>query len=557
MDNRKRVVCCICNKEVISIKQHIRVHHDNMTVQQYYDTYLKKEYDGICTICGSPTKFVHRGSDDFKYQTECSRKCRNIKMHQNRTAQQKKDICNKIKAAHHTSTTRNKTRATNIERYGTEYVTQNKTVQEKRKNTCAQKYGVDCSFKASIVKDKIKNTINTRYKNGFADVTITNKRRKTKLERYGSSTYNNTTKAKQTNLERYGVEHVLQDPKLIQKAKDTVQQNRDSFCMHNDCTRLQDLIKTYGTGFVQFGLVDLITYKRDKYVRNNDICIIEDYVARLKQNKSSNKEVELYNYITSIYSGTIIQNDRTILSGKELDIYIPDLKLAIEFNGNYWHSSACLPKYSHFDKSIQCEQLGIRLVHIYEYEWMNIVSQNKIKLYLNILLKNSNAISKIYARDCEVRLISNKEAKLFNETTHLQGHRNAKVTYGLFYDGKLVQLMSFSNTKYNRNLKNDNEWEIIRGCPGSNNIVVGGVSKLFKHFVYDYKPTKVFSYCDFNKFDGRSYEAIGMKFIGHTGPDKTWLVKGVPVKRDPKNYASLKSNLIIWGAGSKKYEITL
>ena len=64
--------------------------------------------------------------------------------------------------------------------------------------------------------------------------------------------------------------------------------------------------------------------------------------------------------------------------------------------------------------------------------------------------------------------------------------------------------MSFSKTKYNRNL-GENEWEIIRGCPGSNNIVVGGVSKLFKHFIEDYKPNKVFSYCDFNKFDGKSY----------------------------------------------------
>lgn len=116
--------------------------------------------------------------------------------------------------------------------------------------------------------------------------------------------------------------------------------------------------------------------------------------------------------------------------------------------------------------------------------------------------------------------------------------------------------MSFSKTRYNKNLKNDNEWEIIRGCPGSNNIVVGGVSKLFKHFIDDVKPNKVFSYCDFNKFDGRGYEAIGMACVGYTGPNKWWILKnGTVVNRNPSKYKYYKDNAvgIIWGSGSKKY----
>lgn len=136
---------------------------------------------------------------------------------------------------------------------------------------------------------------------------------------------------------------------------------------------------------------------------------------------------------------------------------------------------------------------------------------------LRITLNNTQ--TKIYARDCLVKIISNKEAKPFNNENHLQNHRDAQVTYGLFYRDELVQLMSFNKAKYNKNLDSDNSWEIIRGCPGSNDIVVGGVGKLFKYFIKDYKPDKVFSYCDFNKFDGRGYLALGMKFIGYTGPD--------------------------------------
>ena len=185
---------------------------------------------------------------------------------------------------------------------------------------------------------------------------------------------------------------------------------------------------------------------------------------------------------------------------------------------------------------------------------MDIEKQKILISMLKIALGQTN--SRIYARHCEVREISNNEAREFNEQNHLQGHRNAQVTYGLFYKNKLVQLMSFSKTRYNRNLSTDNSWEIIRGCPGSNNIVVGGVSKLFKHFVKNYEPDEVFSYCDFNKFDGRGYEALGMRMIGYTGPNMLWLMNnGRVVNRSPKRHKELQESSVgkIWGAGSKKY----
>ena len=270
---------------------------------------------------------------------------------------------------------------------------------------------------------------------------------------------------------------------------------------------------------------------------------------------SSQSEHELVEFIGK---DLCLTRDRTVISPYEIDIYVPSKKIGIEFNGSYWHSSIYKDKNYHFNKSKIAEKNGIRLIHIYEYEWNDPVQRKKIELMLNIALGRVN--NKIYARQCDVRKISNQEAKSLNEQVHLQGHRNAQVTYGLFYKNELVQLMSFSKTKYNKNLTDDDSWEIIRGCPGSNNIVVGGVSKLFTHFIREYSPTKVFSYCDFNKFDGKSYEALGMKFIGYTGPDMKWLMpNGAVVNRAPNKHAEYKNNARaqIFGAGSKKYLLDL
>ena len=84
------------------------------------------------------------------------------------------------------------------------------------------------------------------------------------------------------------------------------------------------------------------------------------------------------------------------------------------------------------------------------------------KIIALLRIATGNVERKIYARQCTIKKITNKEAKVLNDKIHLQGHRNAQVTYGLYYKDELVQLMSFSKTKYNRNLKSDNEWEIIR-----------------------------------------------------------------------------------------------
>lgn len=399
------------------------------------------------------------------------------------------------------------------------------------KETMLKKYGKKGISNAKATSERYKNYDEAQKK------AIISKGQQTRIKHYGSVAASYQEQAK--------------------KGIDVKQQAIHQFEQENDCTMLYTLVYKYGQGWYKANIIiDRLQYKNVLFIKNTDIPKIEAYLEENKYNQASHSEFNVVDYIKSIYNGPIEQHKRGLLPNNlELDIYLPEKHLGIEFNGTYWHSSlANTPKNYHFNKSILADKAGIRLIHIYEYEWTDPECQEKIKQMLSIALDACSR--RIYARQCEIKQITNKEAAVLNNKVHLQGHRNAQVTYGLFYKNELVQLMSFSKTKYNKNLKDANSWEIIRGCPGSNNIVVGGVSKLFKHFIADYNPSSIFSYCDFNKFNGKSYEELGMKFIGYTGPDMKWVLPdGSVINRLPHRHAELKSRARgkIYGSGSKKY----
>ena len=97
-------------------------------------------------------------------------------------------------------------------------------------------------------------------------------------------------------------------------------------------------------------------------INKNDLRDLIQYYPNLKEN-------ELVNIIKSFYKGEILENNNTLLDGKEIDIYLPNLKLGIEFNGNYWHCDKLKEISYHKNKSLFAESKGIRLIHIWEWEW--------------------------------------------------------------------------------------------------------------------------------------------------------------------------------------------
>ena len=441
-------------------------------------------------------------------------------------------------------------------------------IKEKQKETLLNKYGCVNPGQIPEVKEKIKNTHKEKYgklyiatKEGQARV------RKTKLEKYGSEyynnldasrltkavkynneNYNNRDKYKKTMLDKYGVENSFQ----MQSSKDTIKDellDRMNYCstfksMFNDRNKAIEYLKDKNLTYFDISTVLNIPYYTivQWTIRLN----LQEYI-NYKFDGKSHYEDEIVDYLESLGVKNIIRNSNKLLDNNlEIDIYLPDYKLGIEFNGNYWHSDLFKKQNYHQNKSIDAQKLGIHLIHIYQYEWDNEILKNNVKSILKIC--TNNVSNKLYARQCIIKEITNKEAKAFIEQNHIQGYRNAKITVGLFYNDKLVQVMSFSrNKKY--------QWEIIRSCSACDFNIVGGVSKLFTYFINKYNPIEIFSYCDFNKFTGISYEKLGMQFIGYTKPDLKYLIGDKVINRSPNKYKEIKNKVDarLYRAGSKKY----
>ena len=185
-----------------------------------------------------------------------------------------------------------------------------------------------------------------------------------------------------TNLRRYGVSNPYQIKEVKEKciannhtkealAKRTksLYKNITDFCKANNCITLEDAMKINScNGW--WSEIDFIIYKKwRKCVSNDDLDIIKNYKPG---NNRSKKEKILYQLICDNYNGVVINNTKKIIPPLELDIYIPNLKLAIEYNGCYYHSiENGTTKDYHLNKSLACRKLGIRLVHIYDCEDFN------------------------------------------------------------------------------------------------------------------------------------------------------------------------------------------
>lgn len=273
------------------------------------------------------------------------------------------------------------------------------------------------------------------------------------------------------------------------------------------------------------------------------------------------------NYLSGLLadSHVVISNDRYIIAPYELDIVIPDKKIAIEYCGLYWHSElAGKDRNYHLNKLEMCQKKGYKLITILEDEWL--LNKDLVILRLKNLLGLSE--SKIYARKCAVREVSTVEARKFCNENHLQGYNGSKVKLGLFFNDDLVSIMTFAKPSIAKGSKNKEQviWELQRFCSKINTHIVGGASKLLKYFERNYEWNQILSYADRRWSDGNLYEKLGFAFDGYTKPSYWYFNKQKRIHRfalrktkdDPKDQTEWEIRKSqgwnrIWDCGNLKF----
>ncbi len=225
----------------------------------------------------------------------------------------------------------------------------------------------------------------------------------------------------------------------------------------------------------------------------------------------SKEEQELTEYIKNELNIDCFTSDRTLLKGKEIDIFIPNYNLAIEYNGLYshiyrpWETKESKIKNSkyHLFKTIECEKLGIQLIHIFSDEW-----EFKQEIVKSILRAKLNKCEKIYARKTQLKHISTHSKNTFLDHNHIQGEDKSLIKLGLFYENEIVAVMTFCKSRFNSNYK----WELSRYACKLNTTVVGGFSKLLNHFKTNYS-SSIVSYADRRLSNGNVYLKNGFKLL--------------------------------------------
>ena len=215
--------------------------------------------------------------------------------------------------------------------------------REKAKNTCRKKFGTDYASQSDDFKENMRKRLERDY--GTDNVSripeVKEKKRETCLRNNGCDNPMRSEKIKKramrTNIRRYGTPNAMQCEYVRKRAEATC-------------------VSRYG---VPYGVA------------------IKRQVSAL--------ETEIREFISENYTGEIIFNDRKVLAGRELDIYLPEIKTAFEVNGDYWHMNpesfgpddinAVTGKtardiWAHDEmKKAEAEKLGLKIICIWESDW--------------------------------------------------------------------------------------------------------------------------------------------------------------------------------------------
>lgn len=432
-----------------------------------------------------------------------------------------------------------KAEKTNLEKYGCIAPLQNKEILDKLISTNLERYGVEHSSQLDEYKEKQKNTNIEKY--GFiTPLQDLEKRNNGMIKKYGVEypiqNIDIKNKIKNTMLDKYGFIHIFQD---LENRKNNFDLARKKMLIDNN------IISVSGNNYLLHCDIcdnNVFINKYNFYARKmwkTILCPICNPISK----QISGLEIQLQNFIKDNYQGEIILNSKSIITPYELDIYLPELKIAIEFNGIHWHSELYKKKNYHVNKTKMCEEKNIQLIHIFEDEW--IYKQNIIK---SIILNKINIKNTISNETKILEINDNNIVKDFLEKNHIHGYIKSKIKIGLFHKNELVSIMIFGNIK--NKFKKHNNYELLRFCDKLNTDVINSEEQIINYFIEKYKPSEIITYIDRSKFSNKLFKNIGFDFVCNTEPKYYYIIDNIRFNR----YIFKKENLIKDGFDPNKSE---
>ncbi|MFW5847407.1 MAG: DUF7487 domain-containing protein [bacterium] len=494
------------NKKFVNLIDEINIYHlkyfkdrNLKFTQQLYNYLYNITQIPKCKYCNKEIKW--RGVFKEGYSTYCSLKCSNSSEDRNMNRKE----TNKIK-------------------YGVSHISQSELIKEKRQKTYLKKYGSKNIFENDKIKEKIKETNLKKYGTVYPIQSneIKHKRVINNLKKYGvespSKLDSVKDKNKKTCNKKYGVDSVMQVDVIKNKRLKSNIYNQNNLEKYKQLYGAYFDIKYLGNGNIivknqckkhpEYEINNMLFYNRVNYNIKNPCPICYP-----KQDNSSINEHEIRKWIENDLKIKTIKHK---INGFEIDIFLPDYNLGIEYNGLYWHSNKFKDKNYHLNKTELCEKNNIQLLHIFEDEWIN-----KKEIIKSIIKSKLGLNKKIYARKCIIKEINSKTSREFLNKNHLQDNVNGSIRLGLFYNNELVSIMTFS--KERRSLgnkkKNSYNYEMVRFCNKIGINVVGGASKLFKYFIRNNNYEKIISFADRRYSNGNLYKKLKFNFIYNTKPN--------------------------------------
>ena len=263
----------------------------------------------------------------------------------------------------------------------------------------------------------------------------------------------------------------------------------------------------------KFGSMKLSS--KEYHKRQSEASIITN--INMTFTKNSKSELEILNFLKE--KGLECRSDRHILNGREIDIFIPEKNIGIEYNGNKWHTEwfAKKDKNYHLFKMEECREKGVGLITIFEdeYELHKEIVLNKLTHILNI---GNEHTPKLYGRKCQIKEIYSYIAEDFLNVNHIQGFVNSTLFLGAFYNENLVGVMSFTKQA-------DNNWELTRFATDIKYNCCGVGGKLFNYFIKNYDFNEIKSFADRRwtlDENNNIYTKLGFVFHSFTKPNYTY-----------------------------------